>query len=90
VMIKRFILRYGLDIFFGIISLIAVAILSIIGTENLAVILRKIAVFGIWSVVTYISRISKIGIINWDENPQNKIYYTFCYLICSAIIFALA
>jgi len=89
-MIKRFILRYGFDAFIGIASLIAVVILSVVGIENLAVILRKIAVFGIWSTVMYISRITKVGIVNWDEKPEWKIYYIYTYLVGSALVFSIS
>jgi hypothetical protein len=89
-MIKRFILRYGFDAFIGIASLIAVVILSVVGIENLAVILRKVAVFGIWSTVMYISRITKVGIVNWNEKPEWKVYYIYTYLIGSALVFAIS
>jgi|GEM_PF-2664380 hypothetical protein len=89
-MFKRFILRYGFDAFIGIVSLIAVVILSVVGIENLAVILRKIAVFGIWSTVMYISRITKVGIVNWDEKPEWKIYYIYTYLVGSALVFSIS
>jgi len=85
---KRFLKRYSVDIFFSISFIFLTYIISTVGQENIAVIFRKVAVFSAWSVMWYLSRILKIGFVEWLEEDKKK--YSYVYMISSALIFALA
>jgi hypothetical protein len=56
----------------------------------LAVVIRKLAVFGIWNTVMYISRVTKVGVIDWNEMPHGREIYAFVFMAVSGLIFALA
>ena len=85
---NRFIKRYGLDVIMAIVGTVIVISISMVSMENLAVMARKMATFGIWSVVWYISRVLKIGTIDWQDKDWRHIY-AMVYMVSTAIIFAL-
>jgi hypothetical protein len=88
--IWRFVKRYGFDVVIAAVGLILVVSVSMVAGENLAIILRKIAAFGAWSVLWYLSRVLKVGVIDWWEDDQWRKIYAVAYMASSALVFALS
>ena len=88
--VVRFVKRYSFDTVLAVVSLFLIISISMLGMENLVVVIRKLAVFGIWNTVMYISRVTKIGVIDWNKMPHGRELYTFVFMAVSGLIFALA
>jgi len=88
--ILRFIKRYGFDVVVAAIGLVLVVSVSMVAGENLAIILRKIAALGAWSVLWYLSRVLKVGVIDWWEDENWRRIYAVAYMGSSALVFALS
>jgi hypothetical protein len=86
----RFVKRYSFDGVLAVVALLLIVSISVLGMENLAVVIRKLAVFGIWNTVMYISRVMKVGVIDWNDMPHGREIYTFVFMVVSGLIFALA
>jgi len=88
--ILRFVKRYGFDVVVAAIGLVLVVSVSMVAGENLAIILRKIAALGAWSVLWYLSRVLKVGVIDWWEDENWRRIYAVAYMGSSALVFALS
>jgi hypothetical protein len=74
----------GLGIFFFITGIIGIFY------EPFQFVFKKVFLLSLWYVFAYLTRLFRIGHIDWDNDEWAKRVYYFILLICLALIIAFA
>jgi len=84
---KRILKHYGVDLAFAVVFLLVAFIYVYDQPTLLSAIARKVALASAGLVYYYITRVLKVGFIDWRD-PYDKIY-TIALLIYIGLVFAL-
>ena len=88
--IKTYLKQFGIQNLIIIIGLILFAT-GLVGIfyEPFQFVFKKVFLLSLWYVFTYLTRLTRIGHIDWDDEWAKRLYY-LVILIGSSLIVALA